>query len=175
MIWLFKDWARKRRLGKVKPGNGKPLKPYRWWQLLGRSLFYLRRDTASGTSHVYAVDVDYFSWEDGARLYANGVQTARSELPAAFAVPGGVIEVATSTTGLSRMHFVPDEGDAHVLQPDPLSAEGLRARFGRRFPRWHSAVGWIAIVILLVVIRPGFSSDPFVRHPVSDGSLSCSA
>lgn len=92
---------------------------------------------------------DYFSWEDDARLYTDGVQTARSELPAAFPVPGGVVEVATSTVGLSRMHFVPDDGEAQVLQPDRRSAEGLRARFGRRFPRWHRAIGGIAILILL--------------------------
>lgn len=147
---LFQDWKRKRRLGKVKPGNGEPLKPYRWWQLLGRSLFYLRREVAPGTSHVYAVDVEYFSWEDDVRFYTDGVQTARSALPAAFPVPGGVVEVATSTVGLSRIHFVPNDGDAQVLQPDRRSAEGLRARFGRRFPRWSRVIGWLAILILLV-------------------------
>ena len=32
---------RSRRLKKVKPGNGKPLKPYRGWQGLWRTLFLL--------------------------------------------------------------------------------------------------------------------------------------
>jgi len=31
------------------------------------------------------------------------------------------------------------------------------------------------VMVDVDVIRPGFSSDPFVRHPVSNESLSCSA
>ena len=147
---MFKDWRRKRKIGKVKPGDGRPLKPYRWWQPLSRSVFYLRLATPDGASHVYAVDVDYFGWDDAAFMYTDGVQSAKSELPAAFPVPGGVVEVATSSVGLSRMHFVPDDGEVRVLQPDPRSAEGLRARFGARFPRWSRSIGWIAVAVLLV-------------------------
>ncbi|MGO1539471.1 MAG: hypothetical protein ACTHZ9_11360 [Leucobacter sp.] len=147
---MFEDWKRKRRINKVQPGNGKPLKSFRWWQPLGRSLFYLRREVSAETSRVYAIDVDYFSWDADARLYMDGVQTAKSELPATFPVPGGVIEVATSTVGLSRMHFVSEAGDEQVLQPDRASAEGLRARFGSRYPRWGRAIGWIAIIVLLI-------------------------
>lgn len=147
---MFRSWNRKRKIGKVKPGDGTPLKPYRWWQPLSRSVFYLRRDDAQGQAHVYAVDVDYFSWDDEAHMYRDGARWARSSLPAAFPVPGGVVEVAVSSVGLTRMHFVSDAGDEMVLQPDRLSAEGLRARFGKRFPRWSRAIGWIAVVILII-------------------------
>ncbi|WP_198418697.1 hypothetical protein [Cryobacterium lactosi] len=82
-------------------------------------------------------------------LYRDGVQVHRSDLPAVFPVPGGRIEVATTLYGLSRMHFVPDGGEAHVLRPHPHSPEGLRASFARRAPRASRAVGRIAAVVLL--------------------------
>lgn len=150
---MFKDWRRKRRIGRVRPGNGTPLKPYRWWQPLSRSLFFLRREDAHGDSHVYAVDVDYFAWVSEASIYRDGVQWAKSKLPAVFPVPGGAVEVATSTFGLTRMHFVPhneNAGSEEMLSPHPHSAEGLRARFGRRYPRVSRVIGWVAIVILLI-------------------------
>jgi hypothetical protein len=180
---VFKDWSRRRKLGKVKPGDGTPLKAYRWWQPLSRTIFYFRSDLAErsdlsdlsdagdwtdvsdpgdandasdriaiadGEAHVYAVDVDFFDWNSEARLYRDGRQFSRSVLPAAFPVPGGVIEVATSTFGLTRMHFVAENGEERVLLPGRGTAEGLRARFGRRFPRWSRGVGALAIIILLV-------------------------
>ncbi|NKY97978.1 hypothetical protein HGB44_09960 [Nocardiopsis dassonvillei subsp. albirubida] len=35
---MFKEWRRHRAAQRVKPGNGRPLKPFRWWQLTFRAL-----------------------------------------------------------------------------------------------------------------------------------------
>jgi len=83
-------------------------------------------------------------------LYRDGVQVHRSDLPATFPVPGGVVDVAVGLYGLTRMHYVRDDGTEQTLRPDPRSLEGLRARFGSRFPRTSSAIGAVAVVVLLV-------------------------
>lgn len=101
-----------------------------------------------------------------AALYCDGVQVARSNLPAAFPVPGGVIEVARSSYGLTRMHFVPraeggtaggpDEASTAVmLQPHRRSPEGIRARIARRFPFVSRVIGALAVVILIVGLVTG--------------------
>ena len=260
---MWKKWRRRRQLNKVQPGDGSRLRPFRFYQVFTRSLFYISLqdsepgavpdmepvagpeiesdsrsaeaaadDTRSGwgraagrAAHVYAVDVRYWadwisdsdsvdevaeesddSWglgldwvfgtgsgdESGsvddsdfsddsglsddsgfsddsdfkttangegatppAALYRDGAQVYRSNVPATFEVPGGVIEVATSTFGLRRMHFVPGTPTKsgaeteRLLQPDKRSAEGRRAQFGRRFPKLSRIMGWIAVAILL--------------------------
>ena len=50
---MFEDWRRRRAAGRVKSGDGHPLKPFRWWQQFSRALFYLRADGRAE----YAVDV----------------------------------------------------------------------------------------------------------------------
>lgn len=147
---MFRRWRRKRALAKVKEGDRSALKPYRFYQPLSRSLFFLSLTDPAGRVHEYAVDVPFFADESKADLYSDGVQISTSKLPAAFSVPGGVIEVATSTFGLTRMHHVSDGGEEHVLTPHRRSAEGLRARFGHRFPWVSRLLGWTAIVVLLV-------------------------
>ena len=203
---MFKRWRRNRQLAKVKPGNGSALQPYRWWQLFGRSVFFIELEESDGR-HTYAVDARYFqdelsgqegdpSWDDDgtgskdrdgtpfsemlddwlgrgagdgddirldgenpgkapAALYRDGVQLYRSKLPATFPVPGGVIEVAASGYGASRMHFVGPDGVEQVLAPHRRTAEGLRARFGRRFPALSKAIGAAAVLILLVGLITG--------------------
>jgi hypothetical protein len=115
---------------------------------------------------VYAVDVHHLADElpgdladkdakdkritSPAALYRDGVQVHRSDLPATFPVPGGVVDVAISMYGLTRMHYVLDDGTERTLRPDRTSLEGLRARFGRRFPRTSSVIGAVAVVVLLV-------------------------
>lgn len=243
---MFKRWRRNRQLGKIKPGNGSALPKFRWYQLFGRSIFFIELQEHDG-AHTYAIDVRYFddelsgqkgdsTWdgstretdeddndgksisevvsgwfsEDGsgsewsdwlggnlfggkerrdqadrpgdipdgeatllqsgppavpnerkpgkapAALYRDGVQLYRSKLPATFPVPGGVIEVAASGYGASRMHFVGDDhGRAYPLVPHRRTAEGLRARFGKRFPAMSKAVGALAIIILVVGLVVG--------------------
>ncbi len=54
---MFEDVRQRRAARRVKPGDGRPLQRFRWWQLLNRSLFYLTLDRADGRRTVYAVDV----------------------------------------------------------------------------------------------------------------------
>ncbi|MEJ8767754.1 hypothetical protein WKU33_18245 [Oceanobacillus sp. HCA-5259] len=155
MLRLLRNWRHQRKIGKVKPGDGHALKAYRFYHLLSRSLFYIRLDEDDGSSHTYMVDVNYFSEESKADMYRDGKHIATSKLPAAFPVPGGFIEVATTTYGLSRMHFIPEEGSEQQLSPHPGSTEGLRMRFDQRFPRISKTIGILAIVILLASIVLG--------------------
>lgn len=155
MFRLFRNWRHHRKLGKVKPGDGHTLKTYRFYHLLSRSLFYLRLLENDESFHTYTVDVNYFSEESKADLYRDGKHIATSKLPAAFSVPYGFIEVATTSYGLKRMHYISREGNKQQLSPHPGSTEGLRMRFDQRFPEISKAIGILAIVILLLSIVLG--------------------
>jgi hypothetical protein len=118
-------------------------------------MIFLRLPLRSGSSHVFEVDVRYLAdsttKNGAATLYRDGLQVSRANsLPATFPVSCGVIEVAMSPYGLKRMHYVCDDGSARTLRPHPRSHEGLRSRFGRRFPRTGSLVGAMAVVLLPV-------------------------
>ncbi|UVY85120.1 hypothetical protein NLU66_05845 [Brachybacterium sp. NBEC-018] len=160
---MFDNHRRRRRERRVRPGDGRALKPFRTWQLLHRTLFRLDLEEPDGAVHRYEVDVHHLADELSGSLdpeekdptppmalYRDGRRTHVANPPAAFPVPGGVIEVARTSYGLSRMHHVPDGGEARLLTPHPRSAEGLRARLGRRFPLASRVLGAIAIVVLLV-------------------------
>jgi hypothetical protein len=150
---VFTTYRRRWQLSRAKPGDGSRLPDYRPWQLFSRSLFSV--DLAEGTGrHVFEVDVrhgrDSSSSRRPAALYRDGVQVQAGNLPVAFPVPGGVIEVAVSQFGVKRMHLVGDDGREHVLRPHPRSAEGLRARFDRRFPPTSTVIGAVGLLVLLV-------------------------
>jgi hypothetical protein len=160
---VFTRLRRSRRLRRAKPGDGSALKDLRWWQLLTRTQFFLDPAEEEGRTAHYAVDVRYLASEleggkiaEGSRhapvaLYQDGRQLHIANPPVAFAVPGGVIEVATSMYGLTRMHHVPDGDRAgRTLRPHQRSLEGLRARFGRRHPGAGAAIGVVAILVLMV-------------------------
>lgn len=149
-------------MNKVRPGDGSQLQRFRLWQLFSRSLFYIRLADNAGQSHVYAVDVRLLTdpkskadHEAGkgkppAALYRDGIQIARSNVPAMFAVPGGVIQVATTGFGVRRMHYMSDDGTEQLLRPDRRSQEGRRARFGEVFPTVSRLLALISVVVLLV-------------------------
>ncbi|MFC7375364.1 hypothetical protein ACFQRD_08845 [Brachybacterium sp. GCM10030268] len=160
---MFRRLQRSLRQRRAKPGDGRALTTLRWWQLLTRTQFFLDPDDGAGRFSQYAVDVRYLAAEleggkiaEGARhapveLYRDGRQIQIANPPVAFDVPGGVIEVATSMYGLTRMHHVPEDGTrSQPLRPHPRSMEGLRARLDRRHPRASAAIGMVAIVILLI-------------------------
>lgn len=158
---MIRTFGRQRRLRRARPGDGSALKDLRWWQLFTRTLFFLEPSDEAGRPEHYMVDVRFLASEleggklpEGSRhapvsLYRDGVQQHIANPPVAFTVPGGVIEVATSMYGLTRMHYLPDDGPARTLRPHPRSSEGLRARFGRRFPRTSATIGAVAILVLL--------------------------
>ncbi|HIT77144.1 MAG TPA: hypothetical protein IAA98_16320 [Candidatus Avipropionibacterium avicola] len=162
---MIKDFKRRWQMGKVRPGDGSRLKPFRWWQLLSRCLFHIRLIDQTGTPHLYAVDVHHMtdakskSDHDAgkgtapAALYRDGVQIARSNVPTILTVPGGTIQVATSGFGVKRMHYIPDDtGAERMLHPDPRSQEGRRAKFADRHPALSRGVGLVSLVVLLIAL-----------------------
>lgn len=155
MIGKYRRWRQQRRMNKVKQGDGHSLKRYRFWELFSRSLFFIEIDENDGSTNVYAVDVNYFSEKSTAELYRNGKHIATSKLPAAFPVGQGIIEVATTTYGLKRMHYVLDSGNEQMLSPYARSMEGLRMRFDARFPEASKIIQKAAVIILLLSLILG--------------------
>ncbi|WP_405820809.1 hypothetical protein OG705_14530 [Streptomyces sp. NBC_00838] len=149
---MFNSFRHRLAVRRVKPGDGRPLKRFRWWQLIGRSLFYLRLPHGDGRQTVYAVDVRQWgnkeSGEVEADLYLDGRHHARSKLPAVLPVPGGTVEVRASAFGLKRCHYVTAEGAAYQLVPDPASAEGRRARLDRSHPVLSRWIGFVSALVL---------------------------
>lgn len=144
---------------RVKPGDGSALPPYRWWQLLNRTLFHLVLPGAGGAAERWSVDTRLWGDNDDgevrARLYRDGINVFQSKLPAEFEVPGGNIQIAASSFGLRRAHYVSDAGIERQLQPDPASAEGRRARLQRNNPGVSRAIGVLSILILIVALVLG--------------------
>ena len=148
---MWHRWKRRHQLAKAKPGDGSALRAYRPWQVLSRSVFLVDRADEGGVQHTYSVDVDYFDLDDTVRFYRDGRQQLVAEQPAAFPVPGGVVEVAVGTFGVTRMHLVPDDGGpARALRPIRHSGEHWRAVLDHRHPRISRWIGRVAIAILLV-------------------------
>lgn len=158
---MFAKSRRRWHLSRARPGDGSRVQRFRLWQLFTRSLFAVDLAEDSGDRHLYEVDVrhgrDSSSARRPAALYRDGVQVLAGNLPVAFPVPGGVIEVATSQFGVRRMHLVGHDGREHVLSPHPRSLEGRRARWGRRFPRTSAAVGVVGLVVLLAGLAVSLS------------------
>lgn len=151
---------RKRRwtAKKAKPGDGHALRRFRWWQLFSRTLFHARFIEEDGRLHDWAVDVALWGDSNGevrAQLYRDGSNVATSKLPAAFSVPGGVIEVVASGYGLKRCHFVGDDGTEAQLTPDRSSAEGRRARLQHDHPATSRAIGAVSFIVLSVALVLG--------------------
>ncbi|MFI6373647.1 hypothetical protein [Streptomyces sp. NPDC050546] len=148
---MFKEWRHRRAVQRVKPGDGRPLKRFRWWQMLTRALFHLRLMNDGGRQTDYAVDVRHQNRSDGyvkAHLYLDGRHHAVSRVPAVFPVPGGTVEVRASNFGLKRCHYVTVEGAEFPLVPDPASAEGRRARLDRSHPALSNGIGFLSLTVL---------------------------
>lgn len=167
---MFETARRHLASRRVKEGNGRPLRPFRWWQVpLGRSLFRL---PPSGGRGAYAVDVR--AWgngsggENNAHLYLDGRHHARSTLPAVFSVAGGVIEVARSKFGIKRCHYVTDDGREQQLEPDPASGVGRRVRFEGDHPAASRLVGAVSVVLLLIGVGLNLLqiAEPVSRVPL---------
>ena len=151
---VFEEWRNRRAARRIRSGDGHALARFRWWQLFGRSLYYLRLPDGAGGHTVYAVDVRHNrSDSDGytnADLFVDGRHHARSRLPAAFPVPGGTIEVKQSAFGLKRCHYVTADGAEQRLQPDRSSAEGRREHFDRAHPALSRGISYLSTTVLLV-------------------------
>ncbi|MCX4906596.1 hypothetical protein [Streptomyces sp. NBC_00878] len=150
---MFKEWRHRRAAQRVKPGDGRPLKRFRWWQSLSRALFHLRLMNDDGRQMVYAVDVRHQNQSEGhvkAHLYLDGRHHAESRVPAVFPVQGGTVEVRASSFGLKRCHYVTAEGVEFPLVPDAASAEGRRARLDRGHPALSRWIGFLSVIVLVI-------------------------
>lgn len=136
---------------RIKPGSGRPLKPFRWWQLPFRALFHLQLPRPDGRHTRYTLDIPHRADTGGgkarAHLYLDGQHHAESTLPAVFPVQGGTIEVAISAFGIKRCHYV-TAGRQHQLVPDDRSAEGRRARFARHHPALSRSLAFLSVAVL---------------------------
>lgn len=150
---MTSSWNEKRWERRAKPVEGRPLKSFRWWQLLGRSVMSITLHI-DGRPVVHTVEVrrggDLRDGVVRARLYLDGWLQLESKLPARFPVSGGHIEVRVSEGGMRRCHYVGDDGSERQLVPDPKSAEGRRMRFARRHPLASALVGLLSLVVLVI-------------------------
>lgn len=149
---MWKSWRRKRRIAKVKPGDDSPLKPFRSWQGLWRSQFSIELPVGDPQADDHIIDFTYMDSDNYGRLYVGGRQVARASLPASFPVPGGVIEVAVSMYGMTRIHYVTPDGGETQLTPHPKSGEAWRARLAARRPFLSRVIGGTAVVVLLACL-----------------------
>ena len=170
---MLEEWKNKRAAKRVVPGDGSPLKRFRWWHhITGRKLGYVHAHGAAGRELSYAVDVRTGGEHPLAHLYVGGFQEATSRLPALFTVDGGSIHVALSSSGLKRFHFVDDAGQSHHLEPDARSAAGRRIALARRHPRADAVIAWISVILLIVgvglnavqIIEPIANISPLVER-----------
>ncbi|MEU2198666.1 hypothetical protein [Isoptericola sp. NPDC019482] len=172
---MFSDRRRRRAARRIRPGDGHALQRFRWWQPLSRALFHLDLVGDGGVPERWSVDVRLWGdSEDGdvrARLYRDGVHAATSRLPAELPVTGGVVQVATSSYGLRRCHYVTADGRERQLAPDPASAEGRRARLERDRPEVSRAVGavsWVVLAVALVLGAPQIVEQISQVPPVAE-------
>lgn len=175
---MLQEWRRRRAARRVTSGDGRALQRFRWWQLLGRDLFYLQLSDADDRGPtVYAVDVRHWgnqsSGEVKAHLYRDGKHHAESKIPAAFPVEGGTVEVAMSGFGMKRCHYITTDGVEHQLIPDSKSAEGRRARLDGEHPALSRGIGFfsvsmllIGVVLLLLQIAEPISQTPPVAERI---------
>jgi hypothetical protein len=151
---MLDGWRRRRAARRLRGGDGRPLQPFRWWHLLTERALLTQR-VVGRDGHVvdYAIDVRHWGKQGGdegkAHLFVDGRHRAESTLPAVFPVEGGTIEVALSTYGLRRAHYVPVEGSERRLTPDPKSAVGRRLRLDREHPVASRVVGAVSVVLLI--------------------------
>lgn len=162
-------WNDRRLTKRARPADGRPLTPFRWWQLLRRSLLSITLEH-EGRPVVHTVEVKHGGDSNGvvrASLFLDGVRHLESRLPARFPVEGGHIEVRKGPAGLRRCHLVGEDGQVRQLEPDPASAEGRRARFARQHPGASALVGAASVALLLVGVALGAlqAAEPISQVP----------
>jgi hypothetical protein len=147
------SWNERRLAKRVEPGDGRPLKPFRWWQMTRRSVMSIALPL-DGRQVMHTIEVKHGGdAETGvvrAGLYLDGQLRAQSKVPARFPLAHGHIEVRTSQVDLRRCHFVAHDGTERRLVPDPKSAEGRRMRFASEHPVASGLIGAISVLMLLI-------------------------
>ena len=147
------SWHERRLVKRVKPGDGRPLKPIRWWQMTRRSVMSIAL-LVDGRQVMHTIEVKHGGDVDTgvveAGLYLGGQLRAQSKVPARFPVVHGHLEVRTSQVGLRRCHFVAHDGTERRLVPDPKSAEGRRMRFAHAHPLASGFISAVSVLVLLI-------------------------
>lgn len=177
---MLENMKRRRAARRITAGDGRPLRPFRWWQVIsGRKLFYL--PATAGESSKYAIDIRFWGkqgWgkegsDDGiAHLFRDGRHHAQSRLPARFPLEAGTVEVSKSGFGLKRVHYVRPDGREMQLVADPKSTMGRRLRFDQEHPALSRAVGAVSVVMLIVgiglnllqLMEPMSQIPPILEH-----------
>lgn len=148
------------RKGAIEPGDDEPLKPYSRLQVVNRSLLGV---THAG--HAWAVDYDFFDWDDRVSLYRDGRRAASAKAPVSFEVPDGRIEFATTFYGVKRAHLVLGTGAELPLGPHPKTLEAWRQRLADRHPMLSALMAGAAVVVLVVgLVVAGMSLLDTVTH-----------
>lgn len=166
---MLARWNDRRLARRARPADGRPLRPFRWWQLLRRSLLSTTLEV-DGRPVVHTVEVRHGGDGNGvvrAGLYLDGVLRLESRLPARFPVEGGHIEVRRGPAGLRTCQVVTHDGAVRTLEPDPASAEGRRQRFARRHPRASALVGAVSVLLLVagLVLGAFQAAQPLSQIP----------
>lgn len=86
------------------PADRKQLRPVRRRDALHRLLYAVEHPGPDGRPVEHTVEID--AGDRRAVLYVDGRYRDASDLPAAFPVHGGTLEVALSRYGVQRMHLV---------------------------------------------------------------------
>lgn len=130
------------------------LAPLRRRDVLHRLLYAITLTGPDGEPLEHVVHVDTAGDEWAAELFVGRLRRAKADLPATFDVPGGAIQVDLSLYGVSRMHFVGDDGEEQRLEPLAGTLEHRRHRLHRDRPRLSRVIEWTAIVVLVVGLVP---------------------
>lgn len=155
MLNYYRRYRHNRKVAKIKEGDGHSLKPFKFWQMLTRSLYHIDLKNRSGHYDKYSVNVEYYEAGEEVELYLNDKHIGSSSSPATFPVPGGYIDVQTTLYGLKRMHYVGDNHSEIVLEPNVGTAEDLRKKFALKYPFASRLISWLAIFILLLSLIVG--------------------
>lgn len=154
-------------------GSGEPLRRVRRRDVLHRMLYTIEHPAPEGHARPggpgalpgpggpaglggpgrpvrYTVEIDAGREDGHAALYADGRQRETAAMPAAFGVPGGVIEVDVSLYGVRRVHLRHEDGREQRLHPVPGTLEHRRGRLHRRHPLISRGIAGLAVAVLLL-------------------------
>jgi hypothetical protein len=126
------------------PEPGSPLPPFRPSLALERTRFAVGLPDGSTAT----VDVDHTSGR--ASLYRDDRHVRTADMPVRFPLGPDSIEVASSRSGMQRIHLVSANGSERRLDPAPGTPEHWRAQLSRRHPGVGRALAAGAVLVLVV-------------------------
>jgi hypothetical protein len=128
------------------------LKPFSGLEAIWRGVY-----EADHGGHSYAVEVNYFDFDEKVHLYRDGTRIETKKSPARFETgDGAVIEAAMGLLGMKDVKLVSQTGET-TLRPAAGSPEARRASFDRRHrtaSRLIAVLAWLILVVAVVVDVP---------------------